>query len=78
MSKADSYKAIFIITDLACALLPLVFISNIRRPMREKATLGVLMGLGLIASACGIAKISLVKSYLLTQDPIWDMAPLAA
>jgi hypothetical protein len=65
------------VTDVAFALLPLAFIFKLNRPVREKVVLGVLMGLGLIASACSIAKLAVVKLYLNTKDPIWDMSPLA-
>jgi hypothetical protein len=65
--------AIFIATDVACALLPIAFIRKIRRPLREKIVLGVLMGLGLVASACGIVKlIDLERVRLSSQDPSWE------
>lgn len=47
--------------DVVCALLPLFFIVKINRPLREKVNLFILMALGLLACACGLAKTALVK-----------------
>ena len=36
------------------------------------------MGLGLIATACGIAKLASVKFVMDSKDPFWDSANLGA
>jgi hypothetical protein len=60
-----------------CACLPLIFISKINRPLREKVVLAVLMALGLLAAGCGIAKLVLIKPATLSADPNWRSVPLA-
>jgi hypothetical protein len=69
-------SAVIITTDFACALLPLVFIHKINRPMREKAVLAGLMALGLLASVCGIVKVVGLNKVLDSKDPIFDGADL--
>ena len=66
---------IFVLTDLICALLPVAFIWRINRPLREKITLCVIMGLGLLASCCGIMKMILLRSTLMSADPVYNAAP---
>ena len=68
--------AVFIVTDLLCALLPLTFIYKINRPIRERLVLAVLMGLGIIATGCGIAKLASVKVVMNSKDPFWESADL--
>ncbi|KAF2395898.1 hypothetical protein EJ06DRAFT_534584 [Trichodelitschia bisporula] len=53
-------SSVFVATDIACALLPLLFIRKINRPLRERILLGILLSLGLFASACGLAKVIIV------------------
>ena len=60
-----------------CASLPLLFIRKINRPLREKVVLAVLMALGLVASACGVAKLALIKPIMTSDDPNWQSVPLA-
>ncbi|QDS78057.1 hypothetical protein FKW77_003374 [Venturia effusa] len=67
----NGYAGLFAITDIACALLPLLFILKIDRPLRERLTLSLLMAMGLFACACGIVKTCLVRGSLITRDPIW-------
>jgi uncharacterized membrane protein YidH (DUF202 family) len=45
-------------------------------PTRERIVLAFLMGLGLIATACGMAKLASVKTIMASNDPIWDGASL--
>jgi hypothetical protein len=66
------FVAVFILTDFACALLPLAFIRKINRPLRERVVLAVLMGLGLFVGACGVAKMVMMKATLFSKDPIFD------
>jgi hypothetical protein len=69
--------AFFILTDVACASLPLIFIRKINRPIREKLVLALLMALGLFASACGMAKLALLQDLYTSTDPNWDSVSLA-
>lgn len=70
----DNFVALFAVTDLACALLPLFFIVKIRRPLREKVVLFLLMAMGLLACACGIVKTALLRGILRSKDPVWEGA----
>jgi len=47
---------IYTITDLIFAILPLLFILKINRPLREKIVLCFLMGLGILCAAASIPK----------------------
>jgi hypothetical protein len=48
--------AYFVLTDFILALLPLVFIRQLKRSRRDKIVLALLMGCGLLATAAGIVK----------------------
>ncbi|KAF2399305.1 hypothetical protein EJ06DRAFT_522802 [Trichodelitschia bisporula] len=65
-------SALFGTTDLVCAFLPLFFIRQLNRPLREKIVLALLMALGLLAAACSIVKAVLLKKLLNSADPLWD------
>ncbi|KAJ4368026.1 hypothetical protein N0V83_006381 [Neocucurbitaria cava] len=45
-----------IITDLICSLLPIVIMWNIQLPFRKKLSISVLMGLGLVCTACSAVR----------------------
>jgi hypothetical protein len=64
--------AVTVATDALCALLPIIFIVQIKRPTLEKSILGFIMGLGLLASALGIAKIFAIKAIQNSPDPLWQ------
>jgi hypothetical protein len=49
--------ALLVATDFIIALLPIVFIRQLNRPVRDKVVLSILMGCGLLATAVGIGKI---------------------
>ncbi len=57
-----------ILTDVVFSLLPVVFLWDIQRPLREKIIVGSLMGLGLVASSASIFKAVEIKSYGGTSD----------
>jgi hypothetical protein len=48
---------VFIISDVILSLAPIVFLRKLRRPLSEKITISILMGLGLTASGAAIAKL---------------------
>lgn len=75
--STDYLAALFAATDVVCALLPLLFITKINRPLRERVILFLLMALGLLACACGLVKTALVKGILQSSDPIWDGSSVA-
>lgn len=65
-------STIAIATDLIFAVLPITFIWKIHRPLREKLILALLMGLGLFAAVTSIIKTTLVRTYGITGDNLWD------
>ncbi|KAF2191830.1 hypothetical protein K469DRAFT_654985 [Zopfia rhizophila CBS 207.26] len=69
-------SAIAITTDLTFAALPITFIRKMQMPMREKIILSCLMGLGVFAATASIVKTTLVKTYGITGDTLWDSIDL--
>ena len=59
-----------ILTDLIFSAMPITFLRNIQRPLRERIILGLLMGIGLFASSASIAKAVAVQSYGQTSDSL--------
>ncbi|KAF2497861.1 hypothetical protein BU16DRAFT_427871, partial [Lophium mytilinum] len=68
--------AVSIITDFIFTFLPLTFISKMNLPLRQKVVLGALMGMGLFATAAGIVKLTLVKTYTNGGDTLYKMVDL--
>ena len=57
-----------IVTDFIFALIPLVFLRNIRRSLRDRLIIGFLMSLGLFASAASIVKAVSVQGFDQSAD----------
>lgn len=79
IQSTNESLAIYIATDFACALLPVAFIYKVKRPLREKIILAAVMGLGIVASVCGLVKIFLLVHALKqnASDPLWQNANAA-
>ncbi|KAK0701397.1 hypothetical protein B0T21DRAFT_379096 [Apiosordaria backusii] len=58
-----------IVTDVIFALMPATFLSNVQIPMRERIVIGILMGLGIFASAASIVKAVALAEFGKTDDP---------
>ncbi|KAF2105784.1 hypothetical protein BDV96DRAFT_508906 [Lophiotrema nucula] len=56
------------LTDFIVALLPLTFLGKVQKPMREKAIIGVLMGLGIFAGVASILKMVFAANFGKTGD----------
>jgi hypothetical protein len=72
----DAWKAsltatsiLIIVTDVIFALIPVTFLRHIRRSVRDRVIIGILMGLGLFASAASIVKLVMVQRYDESGDP---------
>lgn len=65
-----------VVTDIMLAVTPLTFLRNIRRSTRERAVIGFLMALGLLAAAGAFVKMSLARKYGQTGDMLWDSVAL--
>lgn len=68
---------IAIVTDIIFTLVPLTFIIQIKRPLREKIVVSLLMALGILASASSIVKLTLAKKYGRNRDRLYDGVDLA-
>ncbi|OCK78964.1 hypothetical protein K432DRAFT_331057 [Lepidopterella palustris CBS 459.81] len=68
--------AISIITDFVFTVLPITFIHKMNLPLRQRVAIGSLMCLGLFATAAGIVKTSLVKTYNNGGDNLYHMVDL--
>lgn len=66
-----------LIEDLIFSLLPLTFIRMMHVPLREKLVLTVVMGMGLLASAATIVRLTLIKGYGVGGDFSWDNSDMA-
>jgi hypothetical protein len=69
VANKEGSLAIFIGSDILFAILPIVFIYKIQRPLREKIIIAVLMGLGLVASGAATAKVILLARLPTSTDP---------
>lgn len=70
MNAVSMYVASFcnIGSDVIFSLMPLTFLSKIRRPMKEKIVIGMLMALGLAASTFSALKAAFTKRLIQHQD----------
>jgi len=66
-----------IVTDFMFSVLPVTFIRQLNRPLRDKIILCFVMGLGLVASAAGIIKTVQAKNYSRMNDSLWATTDFA-
>ncbi|KAJ4364161.1 hypothetical protein N0V83_009616 [Neocucurbitaria cava] len=59
-----------ILTDFALALMPISFLRKIQRPVRERISVGALMGLGVFAGIASILKIVAAAQFGRTGDSV--------
>lgn len=64
-------SVIVIGTDILYSCLPITFIRQLNRPLREKIVLCFLMGLGFVASAASVAKMVQIKNLGKKEDSLW-------
>lgn len=62
-----------ILTDWVFALLPINFLRKVQRPLRERAVIGILMGLGVFAGVASIIKIKQILALKHTGDVYADV-----
>ena len=55
--------------DIVFSLVPLTFLRKIQQPLRDKITISILFGLGLVASVASIMKAIAILSFGKTSDP---------
>ncbi|MCJ1435657.1 hypothetical protein MMC27_005032 [Xylographa pallens] len=60
-------------TDLISAIIPIFVIQHLRINLHTKIAIGILMGLGVVAAACSIAKAITVQG-LFGEDYPWSVA----
>jgi hypothetical protein len=66
---------VFFISDFLFSIIPITFIVRIQRPLLEKIAIGLIMGLGLLASISGVIKLIHISRWAVTKDPTWDLVP---
>jgi hypothetical protein len=59
------------ITDIVFSILPIFILRQLNRPLRDKITIGFLMGLGLLCAAAGIPKLISLQQYGVNRDFTW-------
>ena len=59
---------IHFVTDFIVALLPITFLKKVQRPLRERAIIGVLMALGMLAGIASIIKMVVSANFGKTGD----------
>ena len=64
-------------TDLVFALIPIFFIRTMHKSRRERWTLGVIMGLGLLCTAATIPKLIVLKNFYPNNDFTWTVTDVA-
>jgi len=69
-------SVLFLLTDFILALLPIILIRRLRRPLREKIFIGFLMGLGLLCSAAIIPKLFKLGGLSKDMDFTWSIVDL--
>ncbi|KAK0702469.1 hypothetical protein B0T21DRAFT_353577 [Apiosordaria backusii] len=58
-----------IVTDVIFALMPVTFLRKVQIPLRERVVIGILMALGIFASAASIVKATMAANFGRTEDP---------
>jgi len=66
-----------VFSDVVLSLIPISFLKELQRPMREKLVLGFLMGLGVFTASAVIVKMTVIGNFGDTTDPLWDIVTLA-
>ncbi|KAK4158725.1 hypothetical protein QBC43DRAFT_273835 [Cladorrhinum sp. PSN259] len=69
-------SAIGIISDVIFALIPLTFLGNIRRSLRERMLVAFLLGLGVFTAAIVGVKLTFASRYGRAKDSLWDSVTL--
>jgi hypothetical protein len=65
---SNAQSGVSISTDIILSLFPLTFLRHLRRPRTEKVLIGVLMAMGMMASAASITKAVLVHQWANATD----------
>lgn len=64
--------AMTVATDFILALLPMGFVFQLQRSLRERVTVALVMALGIVASVASVCKIVAVTTDTLTGDGLVD------
>ncbi|GAB1319829.1 hypothetical protein MFIFM68171_10039 [Madurella fahalii] len=70
------FSGISIVSDIICAVFPILLIWRLSRSPVEKALISVLMGLGLLAAFAGVFKVLVLRSFNpMSENVVGDMMP---
>ncbi|CAH0022168.1 unnamed protein product [Clonostachys rhizophaga] len=66
-----------IVTDWSCSILPIFILRHARMPRRMKASIGIILALGAVASTANIVRFKYVLAYEDTVDYLYGIADIA-
>ncbi|KAM7213501.1 hypothetical protein V8F06_011114 [Rhypophila decipiens] len=66
-----------VLSDVILSIIPITFLKELQRPMREKIVLSFLMGLGVFTASAVVVKMTVIGNFGNTKDPMWDVIELA-
>ncbi|CAG9997279.1 unnamed protein product [Clonostachys byssicola] len=66
-----------IVTDWSCSILPIFILRHARMPRRMKASIGIILALGAVASTANIVRLKYVIAYEDTVDYLYGIANIA-
>ncbi|VUC23426.1 unnamed protein product [Clonostachys rosea] len=66
-----------IVTDWSCSILPIFILRHARMPRRMKASIGIILALGAVASTANIVRLKYVLAYEDTVDYLYGIADIA-
>jgi len=68
--------AVFCATDFILAILPMLFIFKIARPLHERILLSAMLSMGILASIAGVIRVVILSGHLPFEDSRTDLRPL--
>ncbi|CAI6085146.1 unnamed protein product [Clonostachys chloroleuca] len=66
-----------IVTDWSCSILTIFILRHARMPRRMKASIGIILALGAVASTANIVRLKYVLAYEDTVDYLYGIADIA-
>ncbi|KAF2469635.1 uncharacterized protein BDR25DRAFT_371641 [Lindgomyces ingoldianus] len=69
-------SAVSILTDWTCAILPAFILWGVQLKWRVKASVGVVLALGVVASTATLVRLKFLPSYTIGEDYLYHIAPI--
>ncbi|KAJ4357852.1 uncharacterized protein N0V89_002428 [Didymosphaeria variabile] len=71
------FSVICITTDLVCAIVPAVIVYKLSLCLKQKICIGIMLGLGVIASIATMIRVKFLFQYQNRDDFLYNLAPIA-